>query len=61
MEKPDDGGAIDLNQVFRDDGRDLNVLFPDLPMRRFLKEIEQQRKEVRKFLSALEIEDEERG
>jgi hypothetical protein len=61
MEKPGDGGEIDLNQVFSDDGRDLNVLFPDLPMRRFLKEIEQQRKEVRTFLSALEIEDEERG
>ena len=61
MEKPGDGGEIDLNQVFRDDGRDLNVLFPDLPMRRFLKEIEQQRKEVRTFPSDLEIEDEERG
>jgi len=61
MEKPDERGDIDLNQVFTGDGRDLNSLFPDPPMRRFLKEIEQQRKEVRKFLSALEIDDEERG
>ena len=59
MEKPDERGDIDLNQVFTGDGRDLNSLFPDPPMRRFLKEIEQQKKEVKTFLEGLEIGDEE--
>ena len=56
-----DKGDIDLNQVFTSDGRDLNRLFPDLSLKRFLKEIGQHKREVRMFLKALEIEDEGDG
>jgi hypothetical protein len=58
MDKVADNGDIDLNQVFVGNDRDLNRLFPDLPLKRFLKEMEQHKREVRMFLEALEIEDE---
>jgi hypothetical protein len=61
MDKISEGGDIDLNQVFMRNGRDLNRLFPDLSLKRFLKEIEQHKREVRTFLEALEIEDEGDG
>jgi hypothetical protein len=52
---------IDLNQLFRGKGRDLNRLFPDLSLKSFLKEIEQHKKDVRTFLEGLETEDEGNG
>ena len=58
MEKPADKADIDLNRVFRDNGRDLNRLFPDGSLKRFLKEIDENKREVRTFLKALEIVDE---
>lgn len=58
MGKFADIGDIDLNQVFVGNERDLNRLFPDLSLKRFLKEIEQRKREVRTFLKDLEIEDE---
>ena len=58
MEKPAEKGDIDLNRVFTDNDRDLNRLFPDLSLKRFLKEIDEHKREVRTFLKALEIEDE---
>ena len=58
MGKISKNGDIDLNQLFRGNGRDLNRLFPDLSLKRFLKEIEQHKREVRRFLEGLEIEDE---
>ncbi len=61
MEKLGEKGDIDLNQVFTDNGRDLNRLFPDLSFKRFLKEIEENKREVRTFLEALEVEDEGNG
>jgi len=61
MEKLGEKGDIDLNQVFTDNGRDLNRLFPDLSLKRFLKEIEENKREVRTFLEALEVEDEGNG
>jgi len=61
MDKISEEGDIDLNQVFMRNGRDLNRLFPDLSLKRFLKEIEQHKREVRTFLEALEIEDEGDG
>ncbi len=54
-------GDIDLNQVFADNGRDLNQLFPDLSLKSLLKEIEENKREVKAFLKALEIEDEGNG
>jgi hypothetical protein len=56
-----DKGDIDLNRVFIGNERDLNRLFPDLSLKRFLKEMEQHKREVRMFLKDLEIEDEEDG
>ncbi len=61
MDELADKGDIDLNQVFTGNGRDLNRLFLDLSLKRFLKEIEQHKREVRTFLKALEIEDEGEG
>ena len=61
MEKLGEKGDIDLNQVFTDDGKDLNRLFPDPSLKRFLKEIEENKREVRTFLEALEVEDEGNG
>ncbi len=58
MGKLGEKGDIDLNQVFTNNGRDLNRLFPDLSLKRFLKEIEGNKREVRAFLKALEVEDE---
>ncbi|NIS59390.1 MAG: hypothetical protein GTO13_01390 [Proteobacteria bacterium] len=61
MGKLPDEGDIDLNQIFGVNGRDLNRLFPDSSLKRLLKEIEQQKREVRTFLKAMEIEDEGNG
>ncbi len=61
MDKLADKGDIDLNQVFIGNERDLNRLFPDLSLKRFLKEMEQHKREVRIFLKALKIEDEGDG
>ena len=58
MAKPAEKGDINLNHVFTDNGRDLNRLFPDLSLKRFLKEIEENKEEVRTFLKALEVDDE---
>jgi hypothetical protein len=61
MGKISEEGDIDLNQLFRGKGRDLNRLFPDLSLKSFLKEIEQHKKDVRTFLEGLETEDEGNG
>jgi len=58
MGKPAEKGDINLNHIFTDNGRDLNRLFPDLSLKRFLKEIEENKEEVRTFLKALEVDDE---
>jgi hypothetical protein len=58
MEKSAEKGDVDLNRVFTDNDRDLNRLFPDLSLKRFLQEIDENKREVRTFLKALEIEDE---
>lgn len=51
-------GDIDLNRVFTDNGRDLNQLFPDISLKKFLKEVEENKKEIKTFLKALEVENE---
>jgi hypothetical protein len=61
MGKFEEKGDIDLNKVFANNGRDLNRLFPDLSLKRFLEEIEGNKREVRAFLKALEVEDEGSG
>jgi hypothetical protein len=61
MEKLVDKGDIDLNEVFVGNGRDLNRIFPDITLKRFLKDIERHKREVRMFLKSLEFEDEGSG
>jgi len=61
MDKLVDKGNIDLNEVFVGNGRDLNRIFPDITLKRFLKDIEQHKREVRMFLKSLEFEDEGSG
>ena len=61
MDKLMDKGDIDLNEVFVGNGRDLNRIFPDITLKRFLKDIEQHKREVRMFLKSLEFEDEGSG
>ncbi len=61
MDKLVDKGDIDLNEVFVGNGRDLNRIFPDISLKRFLKDIEQHKREVRMFLKSLEFEDEGSG
>ena len=61
MDKLVDKGDIDLNEVFAGNGRDLNRIFPDITLKRFLKDIEQHKREVRMFLKSLEFEDEGSG
>jgi hypothetical protein len=61
MDKLVDKGDIDLNEVFVGNGRDLNRIFPDITLKRFLKDIEQHKREVRMFLKSLEFEDEGSG
>lgn len=51
-------GDIDLNRVFTENARDLNQLFPDISLKKFLKEVEENKKEIKTFLKALEVEDE---
>ena len=52
-------GDINLNLIFADSGRDLNRLFPESSLRRLLMEIEENKRGVKSFLNALEVEDEE--
>jgi len=55
-EKPEETGDVDLRQVFPESGRDLNRLFTDPSLKRFLKEVEENKREVRAFLTVLEGE-----
>lgn len=57
MEEVGEKGDINLNRIFSDRRRDLNRLFPESSLRRFLKEIEENKREVESFLKVLEVED----
>jgi hypothetical protein len=58
MGEVEEKGDINLNLIFSDRSRDLNRLFPEISLKRFLKEIEENKREVEGFLKALEVEDE---
>ena len=58
MGEYEEKGDIDLNRVFTENGRDLNRLFPDISLKKLLKEVEENKREIKTFLKALEIEDE---
>lgn len=61
MGEVEEKGDINLNRIFSDRSRDLNRLFPEGSLKRFLKEIEENKREVESFLKALEVEDEGDG
>ena len=45
--------AVDLNRVFRDEGRDLNSMFPDGEMRKFLRQVKKNRSSNERFLEGI--------
>lgn len=53
-----DETPIDLNVLFSEDKRDLNRLFPDSRVRRFLKDLQRNRRDVEGFLKRLEFDGE---
>ena len=45
---------IDLNRLYADSVRDLNRLFPDVGVRRFLRDVKMNQKGVERFLEKIE-------
>ena len=45
---------VDLNRVFREVERDLNSMFPDGEMRKFLKQLKKNRRGNERFLEGIE-------
>jgi hypothetical protein len=45
---------VDLNRVFREVERDLNSMFPDGEMRKFLKQLNKNRRGNERFLEGIE-------
>jgi len=50
--------AVDLNAVFPEEEKDLNRLFPDSGLRRLLRELRRNKRDVERFLERLEIDSE---
>ena len=46
---------VDLNTLFSEERRDLNRLFPDSRLRRFLRGVRRNRRDVERFLERLEV------
>ncbi|MGW8208134.1 MAG: hypothetical protein ACWGO2_03920 [Syntrophobacteria bacterium] len=44
---------VDLNRVFQEEGRDLNSMFPDGEMRKFLKQVDKNRRSNQRFLKGM--------
>jgi len=44
---------VDLNKVFQEEDRDLNSMFPDSEMRKFLKRVNRNRRSNEKFLEGI--------
>ena len=47
---------VDLNRVFREAERDLNSMFPDGEMRKFLRRVNKNRRSNERFLKGIKIE-----
>ena len=45
--------AVDLNRVFHEQERDLNSMFPDGEMRKFLKQVDKNRRSNQRFLKGM--------
>ncbi|MGD8370367.1 MAG: hypothetical protein PVG64_07665 [Syntrophobacterales bacterium] len=48
--------AVDLNRVFREEERDLNSMFPDGEMRKFLRQVKKNRRGNERFLEGIKRE-----
>jgi len=44
---------VDLNRVFQEEGRDLNSMFPDGEMRKFLRQVDKNRRSNQRFLKGM--------
>ncbi len=47
---------VDLNRVFREAERDLNSMFPDGEMRKFLRQVNKNRRSNERFLKGIKSE-----
>ncbi len=45
--------SVDLNRVFKQEERDLNSMFPDGEMRKFLRQIDKNRRSNQRFLEGI--------
>jgi hypothetical protein len=45
--------TVDLNRVFNEEERDLNSMFPDGEMRKFLKQVDKNRRSNQRFLKGM--------
>jgi len=44
---------VDLNRVFQEEERDLNSMFPDGEMRKFLRQVDKNRRSNQRFLKGI--------
>jgi len=44
---------VDLNRVFQEEERDLNSMFPDGEMRKFLRQVDKNRRSNQRFLKGM--------
>ena len=47
---------VDLNRVFNEEEKDLNSMFPDGEMRKFLKQVDRNRRSNKRFLKGMKKE-----
>jgi hypothetical protein len=45
--------SVDLNRVFQEEERDLNSMFPDGEMRKFLRQVDKNRRSNQRFLKGM--------
>jgi hypothetical protein len=45
--------TVDLNTVFNEEEQDLNSMFPDREMRKFLKQVDKNRRSNQRFLKGM--------
>ena len=44
---------VDLNRVFKEEERDLNSMFPDGEMRKFLRQVDKNKRSNKRFLQGI--------
>lgn len=57
-EKDQNELCIDLNMVFAEEKRDLNRLFSDSRLKRFLRDVRRNQRDLERFLERLEVDGE---